>query len=278
MNIGIIGFGVVGRAVWNYHREKHIIWTYDTATDSQTDFEALDKNAEVVFVCVPTPFDMSTGELCMEAVKQSVDRLTGPKKVVLKSTLMPGTTDELQDKHRDMDIVYVPEFLDEDTAERDYAQPRVRQVVGVPASKFTPDHNTFFLLPWVADLLPGGQAKVCVAKQAELLKLATNCFYALKVVFANQFFDVGMTQDTLNILGMDNRVGPHHLEIEHKSYRGFGGKCLPKDAMAMACKYNLALMQVACGINVGLLLDRGLCMEDFYGMPARKKRIIEAKA
>jgi len=71
------------------------------------------------------------------------------------------------------------------------------------------------------------------ARQAELLQLATNSFYALKVAFFNQLYDIGLTQETLTALADDPRIGKSHYEIVHKGYRGFGGACLVKDSRAM---------------------------------------------
>jgi len=58
------------------------------------------------------------------------------------------------------------------------------------------------------------------------------------VVFANQMYDLceklGIQYDRVKeAAAADKRIGPTHLDILHKGYRGYGGKCLPKDIRAL---------------------------------------------
>ena len=80
--------------------------------------------------------------------------------------------------------------------------------------------------------------EVLPAANAEMIKVATNSFLALKVVFANEIFDLC---NALNIdyervkkgLYADVRVGASHFDVHDGGYRGFGGKCLPKDSSGL---------------------------------------------
>ena len=76
--------------------------------------------------------------------------------------------------------------------------------------------------------------------QAELVKYTKNTFYALKVIFANQMHDIceAMGEDWSNIREIITTeqaqpIGPSHLDPIFGLYRGFGGKCLPKDTLAL---------------------------------------------
>ena len=76
--------------------------------------------------------------------------------------------------------------------------------------------------------------------QAELVKYTKNTFYALKVTFANQMYDIcqGMNEDWYairDIITADQAqpIGPSHLDPIFGLRRGFGGKCLPKDSSAL---------------------------------------------
>ena len=76
--------------------------------------------------------------------------------------------------------------------------------------------------------------------QAELVKYTKNTFYAVKVIFANQMYDIcqAMGQDWYTIRDMITAeqaqpIGPSHLDPIFGLNRGFGGKCLPKDSLAL---------------------------------------------
>ena len=89
--------------------------------------------------------------------------------------------------------------------------------------------------------------------QAELVKYTKNTFYAIKVIFANQMYDIcqALDQDWYTIRDMITAqqaqpIGSSHLDPIFGLYRGFGGKCLPKDSLALGVladahgvKYNL---------------------------------------
>jgi len=89
--------------------------------------------------------------------------------------------------------------------------------------------------------------------QAELVKYTKNTFYALKVTFANQLYDIceGLGEDWYTIRDIITAeqaqpIGPSHLDPIFGLKRGFGGKCLPKDSIALGVladdlgvKYNI---------------------------------------
>lgn len=77
------------------------------------------------------------------------------------------------------------------------------------------------------------------ADVAEVAKLMSNSFYALKVAFCNQLYDACREADidyseVRRCAEADPWIGGHHLNVWHKGARGFGGKCLPKDTRALA--------------------------------------------
>jgi UDP-glucose 6-dehydrogenase len=75
------------------------------------------------------------------------------------------------------------------------------------------------------------------ATETEMVKMFGNTWFATKVAFANQMYDVCQKigadyQAVMEAAAADKRIGRTHLEIFHKGYRGYGGKCLPKDIKA----------------------------------------------
>ena len=76
--------------------------------------------------------------------------------------------------------------------------------------------------------------------EAEMVKYTKNNFYALKVIFANQMHDIctamGIEWSKIRDIittPQDQPIGDSHLEPMMGLMRGFGGKCLPKDTLAL---------------------------------------------
>ena len=73
-----------------------------------------------------------------------------------------------------------------------------------------------------------------------MVKYTKNNLYAMKVVFANQMYDlcqsIGVEWDVVREIittPQDQPIGDSHLEPMMGLMRGFGGKCLPKDTLAL---------------------------------------------
>ena len=70
--------------------------------------------------------------------------------------------------------------------------------------------------------------------EAELVKVALNSLYMVKVVFGNELYDICQKYGAdyyklLQAFKLDKWVNPMHLDPLFDGYRGAGGKCLPKD-------------------------------------------------
>jgi len=221
-SIGIIGGGIVGQAAKNFYKDAKVY-------DKVDKFKVFDPWIEVVeqdilFLCLPTPF--LKGRIDLSALDEIFRKLPRGKTVVVKSTVVPETTDSFQIKRLDLQIFYIPEFLNENNSFEDFAKPD-KNIVG-----FTRQSQD--LIPEIIKILPLAPTLIIRAKEAEIIKCAINAYYALKVIFYNQLFDLCQSSDTNYHkvkcgLKMDKRITDSHSEIFHKGYRGFGGKCLPKD-------------------------------------------------
>lgn len=185
--------------------------------------------ADIVFICVPTPykdgFDLSI-------VIKVLDELDGSKIVVLKSTVLPGTTDHLQKEYQQHRFLFNPEFLTEATADQDMLHPD-RQILGYTKRSFSVCTEILSILP------EAPYEKLMLAKEAEAIKYFNNTWFATKVIFANQMYDLcqkmGIDYEQVKEgASADRRMTKtSHLEIFHKGSRGYGGKCLPKDTKAL---------------------------------------------
>ena len=67
-------------------------------------------DADIVFICVPTPFLKQKGGFDLSYVHDAIGLLKEPKLVVIKSTVLPGTTAQLQKEHPPHRFIFNPEF------------------------------------------------------------------------------------------------------------------------------------------------------------------------
>ncbi|MDO8529797.1 MAG: hypothetical protein Q7S10_00075 [bacterium] len=229
VKIGIMGLGMVGGALKRYFDKMgHQVFFYDKGKSEGSVGDV--NNADVIFICVPTPFNEGSG-FDLSYVKEACQNISSNKILVIKSTVLPGTTEKLQEEYPQHKFLFNPEFLTELTADQDMEYPD-RQLIGYTQKSFTIAGDIMQLLP----LAPF--EKVLPAGEAEMVKYFGNTWFATKVVFANQMYDVcralGIDYNkVMESAAADKRIGRTHLEIWHKEYRGYGGKCLPKDIRAL---------------------------------------------
>jgi UDPglucose 6-dehydrogenase len=229
MKIGIIGVGMVGGAVKNYFETKEITpFIYDKGK-REGSMEEVNK-AELIFLCVPTPHLQDSG-FDLSYVEESCKNLIDGKIIVIKSTVLPGTTEKLQKDFPHHKFLFNPEFLVEKTAFEDMLNPE-RQIIG-----YTEESKD--LVKMVLDILPDAPfKKIMKATEAEMVKYFGNAFLSVKVIFANQMYDIcnklGINYDEVKeATSKDSRIGPSHLNVLYEGYRGYGGKCLPKDVKSL---------------------------------------------
>lgn len=233
ISLGIMGVGMVGGALKDYFEKKGKVVGKDLFLyDPHKGFDSVDEvnKADVIFVCVPTPYLKDGHGFDLSYVEDAFSKIKEEKVVVIKSTALPGTTQKFQDKYPNHKVLFNPEFLTELTAEQDMTYPD-RQIIGHTEQSLNVAKDVMMLLP----LAP--YERIMPATEAELVKYFGNNWFAVKVAFANQMYDVcsklGINYDTvMEGAAADKRIGPSHLVALHKGYRGYGGKCLPKDIRA----------------------------------------------
>jgi UDPglucose 6-dehydrogenase len=255
--VGIIGLGYVGGALrhWFGRRRKPRVdlFLYDKYQNLGS-VEEVNK-ANVVFISVPTQYN-NKGGYDDSAVIESLKNLKSSKIVVLKSTIIPGSTERFQKmfpKHR---ILFNPEFLRAKTAKADFVKPE-RQIVGFTRKSKNVAKDILNLLP------KAPFSKIMPATEAEMVKYFGNAFLSTKVVFANQIYDLceklKINYDTIKeAVGLDGRIGSSHLDIFHFGYRGYSGGCFPKDVKAFIDFARRSgarprLLEMVDGINEELL-------------------------
>jgi len=260
ITVGIVGVGMVGGALSSYFdKVGRKPFLYDPHKDIGSKEEV--NKADIVFLCVPTPFVQGKGFDLSYVEEQTMPWLEGEKIIVIKSTVIPGTTEKLQEKFPQHKFIFSPEFLTEMTADQDMAYPD-RQIVGYTKQSYNVAADVMRILP----LAP--YERIMPATEAEMVKYYGNTWFSIKVTFANQMYDLcqklGIDYDMVKEgAAADKRIGPTHLEVMHKGYRGYGGKCLVKDIRALiqfgeAVGIEMKLHKIAEAINNALMEEQGI--------------------
>ncbi len=238
--IGIVGNGFVGGAVRAYFEEaKFPTLVNDKADVESTPIARIVNEADIVFVAVPTP--MSENGACHHEIVEGVlgDIAKQAKAlvrerafvVVIKSTVEPGFTERMQQRHAGLRIVFSPEYLTEKNAARDFAS--ATRIVGGGAAG---DVGVLFMAYNHARRAPGEVEFISTSPTAaELAKLAGNAMLFTKVVLANEIFKLAQAlgvnyEDVRRVFVLDPRIGPAHTQVPgHDGHMGAGGHCFPKD-------------------------------------------------
>ncbi|MSU74406.1 hypothetical protein EXS57_01350 [Candidatus Kaiserbacteria bacterium] len=232
MRIGIIGVGIVGTTVRHgLSRIGHDITVFDTKLPETSLRDVI--SSEVVFISVPTPAnpDGTCNSSIVEKVVADLSKARYRGLVAIKSTIEPGTTDKLHKRHRTLRLAFCPEFLREKATYTDFVEQHDVCIIGAYTEK------DFELVKQVHHPLPDDYAHV-TPLEAEFSKYFLNVFNALRIVYANQFYDVTKAagadyQKIKNAITKHRVVPPVYLDC-NDNFRGFGGSCLPKDTSAFA--------------------------------------------
>jgi UDPglucose 6-dehydrogenase len=196
-------------------------------------------DAEIVFIAVGTPSrrgdghaDLSYVEAAAREIADSVRRFTV---IATKSTVPVGTGDTIERLVRETApdaqcaVVSNPEFLREGAAIEDFRKPH-RVVIGANDARA----REVMAAAYAPLKLPAAALLFVSRRTAELVKYAANAFLATKVGFINEIADlcdlVGAdVGEVARGIGLDPRIGAKFLQPGP----GYGGSCLPKDALAL---------------------------------------------
>ena len=241
MKIGIIGKGFVGSAVqFGFSANTGcdaIVKVYDKDPNkSQHSLEEVVNDSDFIFLSVPTPSNPD-GSINLDIVNQAlkdIDEVNNHNPIILlRSTMIPGSTRKFQEHFSRLNLVFNPEFLTERSANFDFIN-QARFILGGEQKNTSK----------VADLYKWRFGKSIPVietnfETAELIKYMNNCFFATKVSFMNEMkliSDACNADWELAVEGFirDGRIGHSHLNVPgHDGKFGFGGSCFPKDIQAM---------------------------------------------
>ena len=207
------------------------------------DYNVVDKKqivklAEVIFICTPTPAG-TRGQIDLTDLNEIVDKLCFyasngriEKKplIVIKSTVVPGTTRHYEETYRDMQFACCPEFLRQGHALKDFLDPD-RIVIGA-SSQVVRDKLAEVFASWATT-----PKLFTDPTTAEAIKYLSNAFLVTKVAYATEIAAVcqllGLNQQTVyDGIVLDRRINKSHLDPA-KGPISLDSPCLPKDVSAL---------------------------------------------
>jgi UDPglucose 6-dehydrogenase len=247
--------------------------------------EAIERSS-ATFIIVPTPSTRDgsfSNRFILQAIGEmapALKRKTGRHIVNVVSTVSPGACEEeiipfLEEKTgkrvgADLGFAYNPEFIAIGSVIRDFLNP---DLVLIGESDEATGETLQRIYEKVCDHAPRfGRTGIA---NAEIAKLAINCYCTMKISFANNLGEIcsrvkdADASQICEIIGNDSRIGGKYI----KPGLGFGGPCFPRDNEAFINFLESAggvpdLQQAVIGINdrqVGRAVDRIRAAAGRYG-------------
>ena len=245
--IGVVGNGFVGGAVkFGFSPQVGCdaeVRVYDKNPNKSTHtLEETVNKSDFIFLSVPTPAneDGSINLDILEGALNDISKVHDGREnaILIRSTVIPGTTWSLQTKYPQLNILFNPEFLTERSANFDFIN-QSRFIVGNNGKMGSLMQSEKFVQ------LIKDRFGDCVAimetsyETAELIKYMNNCFFATKVSFMNEMYQIAEKIDAnwdeaVSGFVSDGRIGHSHMNVPGPDGKfGFGGSCFPKDIQAM---------------------------------------------
>lgn len=284
LTIGFIGQGFVGKSYADDFEERGFDVVRYSLEPEYTGNKTKINKCDIVFIAVPTP--STTDGFDSSIVENSLSLVGRGKIAVIKSTVLPGTTDKFQKQFSDKLIFVSPEFLNTSTAKKDAKNP-ILNIVGF--SEEYPECKKE--VQKVMSIMPKSKNEfILTAKEAELFKYTHNIHGFFRVIFANLIYDlsqnVGVDYDKVKqIMDVDpymTNLASYYNNPLHKTGRGAGGACFIKDFAAfveiykrtVGDKHGVKLLEQLEKKNLDLLLSTNKDLDivhGVYGKNVRKK-------
>ena len=235
MRLGIIGYGFVGKAIYNFFKDKIECNIYDKYNELYNNIINI-KNTNYCYVIVPTPYDIEINGYDYRAIYDVFDNLLKINYegiIILKSTVAPEFTNSLIEKYNTLNIVYNPEFLSVKTADFDFAN-QFHIIIGSNNELYQKKMYEFYY-----SFFPNATISLCSVTEAEMTKIFCNSFYACKIQIFNEFYFIcNKTNVNFNnvkdLMIKNSWINPHHTQVPGPDgLFGFGGLCLIKDIQSL---------------------------------------------
>ena len=232
INVLIIGHGIVGKRM-EIELEK---FSPDVLDKYKSDENKLSNNTEgydLAFICVNTPFTDESPCDCSEvvnAINENSHLMKDEGIFVIKSTILPGTTDKIR-KQTGQNVIFSPEY---------YGETQHCNNFDFDFTILGGEKQDCIKVVQILQKIYDGRHsfRITDSKTAEIAKYMENAWLATKVSFCSQFFEIaennGVSYEELRELFiLDPRVNPSHTFI-YRDHPYWDSHCLNKDVPAIA--------------------------------------------
>ncbi len=240
MKFGIIGVGIVGLALLLSLKDKfQDVVGYDKYKEEYSDLESTLKT-DIIFLCLPTPYDDKKERYDISSLLETcslLDERQFKGLVVIESTVEPGTSEYLA-KFYNLNLVHSPEFLSAKSAKVDFDN---QNHIVIGATQNCSHEHIEKLIEFYKTYYQNAKISLCNSDESEMMKIAVNSFYAVKVQYFNELYDACQKMgsehinfDTVRDMMLRNGwINPMHTKVPGTDGQlSYGGMCLPKDVKA----------------------------------------------
>lgn len=255
--LGFIGIGKLGMDCAEVMAERHDVWGYDIYPRTSDlvkvcDIKSLVDNAEWIFIAVPTPHEegydgsvpsshMTPKDFGHDAVIDAINNVNKyakeSKKVVLISTVLPGTTRDkfvplLDKKHQ---FLYNPYLIAMGSVKWDMVNPEMIMIGTEDGNWNGVAHELMDLYNTVMQNNP--RYEIGTWDECECMKIFYNTYISAKVGIVNMIQDFAMKIGNINVDVVTNALAKSTMRLQGPKYMtagmGDAGACHPRDNIAL---------------------------------------------
>ena len=242
--VSIIGLGFVGSSMFKSFEIKNFkpndnLFGYDKYKNGGIGSLEECLHTDIVFLCLPTQYNISKGEYDKTNIYQICDLLEKYEYngiVVIKSTVEPETTNNLSLKYKKLAFVHNPEFLTARTAFEDFHN---QSHIVLGKSENCTENQLNELKTFYNKYYPNAKISLCSCLESESMKIFCNCYYSVKVQFFTEIYLLCQKincdyEKVKNMMIENNWINPMHTTIPGPDGQiSYGGLCFPKDTNAL---------------------------------------------
>jgi UDPglucose 6-dehydrogenase len=252
-SINIIGFGYVGSAMGHLCEKNNIQFNVYDVQKKRGNFNYFnniiylvnfsESNSEINFYIIAVPTNSDSDGNCDTSIVKSVlenlkDNITKETYVIIKSTIVPGTSKELSEKYTNFDIIFCPEFLTQKNYLDDIYNAKF-VLLGISDNfnmtkyqKILSIMRRFYKHNTQIDIFMRSY------QECELFKYTLNTYFGTKITFFNEIYDLCEKmnvdyQKLKELFSLDSRVGEYGITVPGDHGRGYSGVCIPKEVSGM---------------------------------------------
>lgn len=248
LNIGIIGLGVVGDSIYksfnikinNLDLQKSIkVVGYDKYKNGGIGKFENCLDCEILFLALPAPYNEEIRSYQYDSIYETCGLLQQNNfkgVIILKSTIEPTLTNRLSNEFADLHFIHNPEFLTARTAFDDFHN---QQHIVIGKGHSCPNNKVNQLIEIYNKLYPQASISVCEAVESESMKIFCNTFYAVKIQYFNELYQLCQKMELnynniVDLMLKNNWINPMHTKVPGPDGKlSYGGLCFPKDTNAL---------------------------------------------